>query len=132
MALFNNNKKRSSNRANSSSTIMKGNAGEHLALAYAYRQGVVAHKADEGTKYDVILDHNGVLLRVFVVASSYSRKKDHVTFKFNRKNSRVDVWALVDLDTMQVAWLSEDKRISTLTVDKSEFEGFSLEKVLQI
>tara|TARA_R100001082_G_scaffold49677_1_gene26853 strand:+ start:2305 stop:2685 length:381 start_codon:yes stop_codon:yes gene_type:complete len=93
-----------------------GIAGEYLACADATINGYSCSLTTEESEYDIVLDTGETLLKVQVKSSTYSRSKTGKSLSFTicRRNSSitkydVDLFAFVDIENRNVAWMSANK-----------------------
>lgn len=121
------------------SDLHAGRAGEHLAAADFMYLGHDAFHAAQGMPYDLIADVEGRLLKVQVKTTRKpellpGRNVNKTAYRFwvNRcgKGSSgtyditdVDIFALVALDTKQVAYISANKMPKTLFVRPDNLRG---------
>ena len=117
-----------------------GVAGEYLVCADLILKGNISFLSEQGLPYDAILDYNGNILKVQVKTTrGYKnipqRKKDIPAYIFhigiNGKNNcrkkynkkEVDIFALVDLDTRNIAYLPFFDTKTTMNFRVPKFRG---------
>jgi len=104
------------------SDLQIGKAGEYLVCADLILSGHIAFPSEQGLPFDVVFEYSGRLLKVQVKTTRGAkhipqRKTDVPAYifhignngKMNRRkkyeSSQVDIFALVALDTKQIAYL---------------------------
>jgi len=116
-----------------------GIAGEHLACADIILKGGVAFLTDQGLPYDIIIDMHGKLLKCQVKTTSKprsvpQRNKETFAYIFNikrhgKKNNKkytneiVDIFALVCLDTKQIAYIKNGDVRTTMNFRVPSLRG---------
>lgn len=122
------------------SDLQIGKAGEYLVCADLILSNHVAFLSEQGLPFDVIFDYNGKLLKVQVKTTrgyknTPQRKTDIPVFifhignngKLNRRkmyNSKdVDIFALVDLGSKQIAYLPHFETKTTMNFRVPQFKG---------
>jgi len=122
-----------------SNELQIGKAGEYLACADLITKGFVAFPSEQGLPYDVILDCGIKPLRVQVKTCTCpravpQRSKSTTAYIFNVKRrgkrgkalctkDEVDLFALVCLDTRQVAYVKNDDMPTTINLRVDSLRG---------
>lgn len=122
-----------------SKEMQVGKAGEYIACADLIMKGLIAYPSEQGLPYDVLIDTGENLLKVQVKATSGprrvpQRKKDSYAYVFNIKrcgkgnksrysSKEIDLFALVALDTMQVAYVTASEMPETLNIRVDAMRG---------
>lgn len=108
-----------------SKELQSGKAGEHLVCFDLIMQGYSAFLADQGLPYDVIVDKNGVLLKIQVKSTkklvNYEKSKNIYRFGTRRakkskrllKCGEVDYFAFVALDIMKIAYIHSKDMVTS-------------------
>lgn len=119
------------------SDLHAGRAGEHLVAADLLRKGFECFEAAQGMPYDLVVDAEGVLLRVQVKTTRKPEVlpgKNRRAYRFwvsrcgkrgskVRLSSDVDLFALVALDTCQIGYLPSSLMVKTLFIAPDEERG---------
>lgn len=117
-----------------------GKAGEYLVCADAILKGFIAFPSEQGLPFDVVLNANGKLLKVQVKTTRGAkhipqRKTDIPAYIFhignNGKGNRrkkydsdqVDLFALVAIDTKQIAYVPYFNVQTTMNFRVPELRG---------
>ena len=113
------------------SDLQIGKAGEYLVCADLILNGYVAYPSEQGLPYDVVMDYKGRLLKIQVKTTRghrklAQRKNGFSAYQFNigrngKNGSKkiyqcdsVDIFALVALDTKEIAYLPYFNTQSTM------------------
>jgi predicted AAA+ superfamily ATPase len=108
-----------------SKELQQGKAAEHLVLADLLLQGYLAFLADQGSAYDVVLDHGHRLYRIQVKSTRQQRRcrvrgvackpSGNACYVFALRSGRralkpidratIDLFAFVALDTRTIAYV---------------------------
>ena len=116
-----------------------GKAGEYLVCADLIIKGYVAFPSEQGLPYDVVMDHNGRLLKIQVKTTRglrqlAQRKIPIRAYQFNIKrcgkrnikktNSQsCHLFALVALDTKQIGYLANKDVKETMNFRPEHLRG---------
>lgn len=122
-----------------SKELQTGKAGEYLACADLILKGFVAFPSEQGLPYDVLLDTGKKLLRIQVKTTSAPRKvlqraKETTAYIFNvkrngkgnknrYKDNEVDLFALVCLDVMKIAYILNEDMPDTINIRVDALRG---------
>ena len=123
------------------SDLHAGRAGEHLVVADLLKKGFECFESAQGMPYDLVVDAEGVLLRVQVKTTRKPEElpgKSRRAYRFwvsrcgkngtkIRESGSVDIFALVALDTGQIGYLPSSLMVKTLFIapDKDRGSHFS-------
>lgn len=115
-----------------SKQLQIGKAGEYLACADLIIKGFIAFPSEQGLPYDILLDTGDKLLRVQVKTTEkprivqqranpipayvFSIKRAGTNGNTRYSESEIDLFALVCLDTMQVAYIKNKDMPSTINI----------------
>lgn len=121
------------------SDMQAGKAGEYLVCHDLIMKGLIAYPSEQGLPYDVVVDMNGWLKKIQVKTTQEprtvpQRNKDTKAYIFNIKrhgknNNKiytqddVDIFALVSLDSMQIAYLENEAMPSTINLRVDRLRG---------
>lgn len=117
-----------------------GKAGEYLVCADLILNGHIAYPSEQGLPYDIVMDAKGKLLKVQVKTTRNAkeipqRKTSIPAYIFhignNGKNNKrnmynsddVDLFALVCIDTKQIAYIPYSNCKSTMNFRVPKFRG---------
>lgn len=123
-----------------SNELQIGKAGEYIVCADLIIQDYIAFPSEQGLPYDIIMDSGEKLFRVQVKTTLEPRKipqrnKDSYAYIFNiqrhgnqnnlRKynNTEVDFFALVALDSKQIAYIPNEEMKSTMNFRVPSLRG---------
>lgn len=123
-----------------SKELQIGKAGEYLVCADLILKGFVAFLSEQGLPFDIVMNYNGKLLKIQVKTTQKSRevpqrKNSIPAYIFNvgrngKYNNRkqyavehVDLFALVALDSMRIAYLPNKDVTSTMIFRVPECRG---------
>jgi hypothetical protein len=123
-----------------SNELQIGKAGEYIVCADLIIQNYIAFLSEQGLPYDIVMDSGEKLFRVQVKTTSEPRKipqrnKDSYAYIFNiqrhgnqnnlRKynDTEVDFFALVALDTKQIAYIPNDEIKTTMNFRVPSLRG---------
>lgn len=122
-----------------SNEMQIGKAGEYLVCADLILKGFIAFPSEQGLPYDVLLDNGKRLLKVQVKTTTGcrvvpQRAKQSKMYIFNIKrhgvgnkktyeNHEVNLFALVCLDVMKIAYITPDVMPSTINIRSDELRG---------
>lgn len=109
------------------SALEIGKAAEHLVVADLILNGYKAFLSDQGTSYDIVMDHKNRLYRVQVKATLFPKKLSQrpgsfPSYKYNVKRAgkgakriiginEFDILALVALDIRCIAYLKMSDKV---------------------
>ena len=122
------------------SDLQIGKAGEYLVCADIILKGFIAFPSEQGLPFDVVLNIDGRLLKIQVKTTRGSkhipqRKRDIPAYifhignngKMNRRkkydSSQVDLFALVALDSKQIAYIPYFNIQTTMNFRVPELKG---------
>jgi hypothetical protein len=117
-----------------------GKAGEYLVCADLILNGYIAYPSEQGLPYDVVMDYKGTLLKVQVKSTRGAkeipqRKTSIPAYIFHigsngrggkrksYKKEDVDLFALVCIETKQIAYITYSKCKSTMNFRVTEQRG---------
>lgn len=116
-----------------------GKAGEHLVISELLSMGYESFMAGEGLPYDVVFDFNGSLKKVQVKTSrkpynneNKANNKDGYIYHIKRcgkgannqySNDKIDLFAIVALDTKEIGYLFLDEVKSSVSIRPSNKRG---------
>ena len=123
-----------------SNELQIGKAGEYIVCADLIIQNYIAFLSEQGLPYDIVMDSGEKLFRVQVKTTSEPRKvpqrnKDSYAYIFNiqrhgnqnnlRKynDTEVDFFALVALDSKQIAYIPSGEMKSTMNFRVPSLKG---------
>lgn len=122
-----------------SNELQVGKAGEYLVCCDLAMKGFVAFPSEQGLPYDVLLDNGNKLLKIQVKATNGprvvpQRNKESQAYIFNIKRhgknnaqrygiGEVDLFALVSLDTMSIAYLVASDMPETINLRVDSLRG---------
>ena len=122
-----------------SNELQVGKAGEYLVCCDLIMKGFVAFPSEQGLPYDVLLDTGKKLLKIQVKATTGprvvpQRNKESQAYIFNIKrhgknncqrygSGEVDLFALVSLDTMSIAYLVASDMPETINLRVDSLRG---------
>jgi hypothetical protein len=122
-----------------SEMLQIGKAGEYLVCADLILKGFISYPSEQGLPYDVLLDTGEKLLRVQVKTTEGlrvvpQRNKETKCYIFNIKrhgkgnkqrysSQEIDLFALVCLDTMKIAYLTNTEMPDTINLRAEELRG---------
>ena len=122
-----------------SNELQVGKAGEYLVCCDLAMKGFVAFPSEQGLPYDVLLDNGKKLLKIQVKATNGprfvpQRNKKSQAYIFNIKRhgknnaqrygiGEVDLFALVSLDTMSIAYLVASDMPETINLRVDSLRG---------
>ena len=115
-----------------------GKAGEYLVCADLILNGHVAFPSEQGLPYDVVFDHDGIMLKVQVKTTrsprNLQRKNPVQGYVFNIKrrgkgnksrtsDKTCDIFALVALDSKVIGYLPNKDVRETMNFRSEQFRG---------
>lgn len=122
-----------------SKELQLGKAGEYLVCADLILKGFVAYPSEQGLPYDVVLDTGKKLIRVQVKTTEKTRaipqrNKRTEAYIFNIKrrgkgnkslyaDGTVDIFALVCLDSKQIAYVKDKEMKGTVVMRSDQMRG---------
>jgi hypothetical protein len=122
-----------------SKQLQVGKAGEYLVCADLIIKGFIAFPSEQGLPYDVLLDTGEKLLKVQVKTTEKPSKisqrvGDSVFYKFGIKRAgvggktrynenEIDLFALVCLDTMKIAYIKNRDMPTCVNFRVDELKG---------
>ncbi len=115
------------------SEFMIGKAGEHLVVSDLILKNKNSFLAGEGLPYDVVFEHNGKLIKLQVKTCMAPRKNRRV-YVYSLQNgksksrkeyqeSEIDMFALVALDTKEIAYINLRNTKSIIEIRSSKDIG---------
>lgn len=124
---------------NKSNELQIGKAGEYLVCADLIIKGFVAYPSEQGLPYDVVLDTGNKLLRIQVKTTSkplhmkqraneypaylFSIKRAGKTGKTRYTENDIDLFAMVALDTKEIAYVWNKDMPTSINIRCSAFKG---------
>jgi hypothetical protein len=122
-----------------SKELQIGKAGEYIVCADLIIKGFIAYLSEQGLPYDVVIDNGKRLLKCQVKTTSLPRKipqrnKDTFAYIFNIKRhgknnikkyleGDVDLFALVELETRTVGYLTNANMPETINLRVDRLKG---------
>lgn len=122
------------------SDMQIGKAGEYLVCVDLILNGYIAYPSEQGLPYDLILDDKGKLYKIQVKTTrKYSylpqRKDDIPAYLFKigingkkqnnkiYKANQVDIFAIVALDSKEIAYIPYSKQRTSMSIRVTKFRG---------
>lgn len=123
-----------------------GSAGEHLALFEIYLAGYNAHLASEHSKYDIIIDSLGKLVRTQVkttIRPTDTKELQSFAYQIKRKIGKkaisyaldeFELYAFSCLPLRRVAFMPHKDVLNThkVTIRLEEYNYYTLDRALKI
>lgn len=122
-----------------SKELQVGKAGEYITCADLILKGFVAFPSEQGLPYDVLLDTGNRVLKIQVKTTNAprsipQRNKESFAYIFNVKRNgkngigrygegEIDLFALVCLDVMKVAYIKPNDMPDTLNIRVDAMRG---------
>lgn len=118
--------------------LMIGKSGEYFACFELLKNGYDAFLSDQGLPFDVVLLHENKIYKIQVKSTVNTGDKDKFTIKFGKSGNRfiyndkdVDLFAFVNIETKEIAFLLKEETKSIIEIYKSSCKGKQKSEILE-